>query len=102
MQRQKYPPELKQQIIKEAIEVENGSLVARKHDLSQAIVNRWVRESQGRCGDKTYNKLAPLPQEHKQVVAENDKLKKLLGEKDLEIEILRDLLKKTNQHLKIK
>jgi transposase-like protein len=40
MQRQKYPPELKQQIIKEAIEVGKGSLVARKHDLSQAIVNR--------------------------------------------------------------
>jgi transposase-like protein len=102
MQRKKYSPEFKQQIVKEALEVGNGSLVARKHDLSQTIVNKWVRESQGRSGDKTYNKSTPLPQEHKQVIAENDKLKKLLGEKDLEIEILRDLLKKTNPHLKIK
>ncbi|WP_231493541.1 hypothetical protein [Alicyclobacillus macrosporangiidus] len=48
-------------------------------------------------------------QEHAQLVAENrelDKqnahLKQLLGEKDLEIAILRDLLKKANPHLRIK
>ena len=33
---------------------------------------------------------------------ENEKLKKIIGEKDLEIAILKDLLKKTNPHLKIK
>ncbi|BAF58900.1 hypothetical protein PTH_0719 [Pelotomaculum thermopropionicum SI] len=36
------------------------------------------------------------------MISENEKLKKLLGEKELEIEILRDLLKKTNPHLPIK
>ena len=37
-----------------------------------------------------------------EVNQENDKLKKVLGEKDLEIAILRDLLKKANPQLKIK
>ena len=35
----------------------------------------------------------------KQLEEENDQLKKLLGEKDLEISILRDVLKKKNPHL---
>jgi hypothetical protein len=38
----------------------------------------------------------PTPREFKELETENDKLKGLLGEKDLEIAILRDLLKKTN------
>ncbi len=48
-------------------------------------------------------------QEHDRLVAEsseldkqNAHLKQLLGEKDLEIAILRDLLKKANPHLRIK
>lgn len=35
----------------------------------------------------------------KALVKENDQLKRLLGEKDLEIAILRDLIKKKNPHL---
>ena len=37
-----------------------------------------------------------------EITQENDKLKKILGEKDLEIAILKDLLKKANPQLKIK
>jgi len=36
----------------------------------------------------------PSPQEFRQIEKENDQLKKILGEKDLEIAILRDLAKK--------
>jgi hypothetical protein len=39
-------------------------------------------------------------QEYKTIIQENEKLKQLLGEKDLEIAILRNLFKKkTNPHL---
>ena len=38
----------------------------------------------------------PSSKEFKELETENDKLKNILGEKDLEIAILRDLLKKTN------
>ncbi|WP_196244929.1 hypothetical protein [Clostridium beijerinckii] len=37
-----------------------------------------------------------------EVTNENDQLKKILGEKDLKIAILRDLIKKSNPQLKIK
>jgi len=99
MQRKKYSPEFKQQIIKEVREVGNGSLVARKHGINQNIVNRWVRQSRSNGASHSAH---PIPQNHKQILAENEQLKKLLGKKELEIEILRDLLKKTNPQLKIK
>ena len=41
-------------------------------------------------------------QSTKALESENEKLKKLLGEKDLEIAILKDLVKKTNPQFKIK
>jgi transposase len=44
----------------------------------------------------------PTAQEFKEVENQNDHLKKLLGEKDLEIAILRDLLKKTQPGCRIK
>lgn len=43
MTRRKYTPEMKMQIVKEAIETGNGSIVARRHDISSSPVNRWVR-----------------------------------------------------------
>lgn len=108
MTRRKYTPEMKMQIVKEAMETGNGSIVARRHDISSSLVNRWVRTY------KKYGTLNPektqlqtnnnnsFSTEHKTVLQENEKLKKLLGEKDLEIAILRDLLKKTNLHLPTK
>ncbi len=38
----------------------------------------------------------------KEITQENDTLKKILGEKDLEIVILKDLIKKASPQLKIK
>ncbi len=99
MQRKNYSPEFKQQVIKEAREVGNRSLVARKYDIAHSIVNKWVRGSGSNGASHT---APPMPQDHKQILVENEQLKKLLGKKELEIEILRDLLKKTNPHLKIK
>ncbi|HWR08621.1 MAG TPA: hypothetical protein VN379_17295 [Sporomusa sp.] len=40
--------------------------------------------------------------EVRSLATDNEKLKKLLGEKELEIEILRDLVKKLHPHLMIK
>jgi transposase len=100
--RRKYDPDFKMQVIKEALETGNCAAVARRHDLHSSVVSRWVRNyktqgvfdvgSSGKKGSKT-----PViydPKQYAQLELENEKLKKLLGEKDLEIEILRDLLKK--------
>ncbi|MDK2986107.1 MAG: transposase [Clostridia bacterium] len=105
MQRKKYTKEFKEQVIKEAMETGNSSVVARRYDLNSNMVARWVREfKNGKYGlengsteaNPTFNDVS---QENKQLSQENEQLKKLLGEKDLEIAILRDLLKKTSPHL---
>lgn len=45
---------------------------------------------------KKISSYAPSAAEFKELETENDRLKKILGDKDLEISILRDLLKKTD------
>ena len=98
---------MKMQIVKEAMETGNASIVARRHDIAPSLVARWTR-----CY-KRYGMFYPqggtngtngtgTPPDYKRMAQENEQLKKLLGEKDLEIAILRDLLKKTNPPLPIK
>jgi transposase len=79
--------------------------VARKNDLSANMVSRWVREhkNQNNIGiGAVPARIGSYHQSAKALECENEKLKKLLGEKDLEIAILKDLVKKTNPQLKIK
>lgn len=91
----RYPEEFKRQIIKEVEETGNATLVARRHDLVPGTVTRWVRESKKENGlISNYNYSNNI--NAKSLEEENEQLKKLLGEKDLEIAILKDLLKKTN------
>ncbi|WP_236616414.1 transposase [Schnuerera ultunensis] len=91
----RYPEEFKRQIIKEVEETGNATLVARRHDLVPGTVTRWVRESKKENGlIPNYNYSNNI--NAKSLEEENEQLKKLLGEKDLEIAILKDLLKKTN------
>ncbi len=72
----RYPEEFKRQIIREVEETGNATLVSRRQTKVPGTVTRWVRESK----------------------KQNEQLKKLLGEKDLEIAILKDLFKKTNPY----
>ena len=95
------------QIVKEAMETGNASIVARRHDIAPSLVARWTRYykqygtfyPQGRTRRTGKESASP---DYKRMTRENEQLKKLIGEKDLEIAILRDLLKKTNQLLPIK
>ena len=98
----RHSTEEKKQIVKEALETGNSSLVGRKYSVSPSIVARWVREYKPNpmkgMTQKALEKISGLnesPKEAKQAVEQNLILKKLIGEKELEIEILRDLLKKT-------
>lgn len=43
MVKKQYSPEMKMQIVKEAMETGNASLVARRHDLAPSLVARWTR-----------------------------------------------------------
>jgi transposase len=92
----------KEQIVKEVYETGNAALVARNHNIVHATVTRWVREAEGRSKEMYRSKAKQiedpsLGKNSKELAKENEQLKKLLGEKDLKIAILEDLLKKTNR-----
>ncbi|QSO45469.1 transposase [Alicyclobacillus mengziensis] len=114
MERRNFSAQFKQQIVRECSETGNVTLVARKHALNANMVRRWIRQFNEVVGGKTPPKtrgqvtnvapeeLKQLQEERKQLTAENEQMKKTLGEQALEISILRDLLKKANPHLRIK
>jgi transposase-like protein len=103
MKRRKYSQDFKEQVKKEAMETGNCSLVARRHELSSSLVARWVRELKNGKNHNTENKVEvsfkEITKENQDLSQENEHLKKILGDKDLEIEILKDLIKKKNPHL---
>jgi len=100
MKRKRYPKNFKEQLIKETQEVGNALSVAKRHEVSVKTLYRWIQDSKYKAWEETdtnAKKVAayiPSPQEFRQMEKENNTLKKLLGEKDLEISILRDLVKK--------
>ena len=102
MERRRYPKEMKDQILKEVQETGNVAQVAKRHDVHVKTLYRWIQESKHKAWEnasddaKKINQYIPSAQEFRQLESENDKLKKLLGEKDLEIAILNDFVKKTH------
>lgn len=104
MQRKSYPKELKEQIIKEAKEIGSVHQVAKRHDIAPTTIYGWmkVKDNNHKAWEitpdnaKKMSEYIPSSKEFKELESENTKLKELLGEKDLEISILRDLLKKKN------
>ena len=100
MGRQKYyPPELKKRIVYDATSEKNITAVARRYGVSRNSLYRWMVEAeQGLLGRER----SPVnAAEVDRMAKELSKAKQLLGEKELEIEILRDLVKKTTQRLTI-
>lgn len=104
MKRKRYSPEFKAQVVKEVVEVGNTSVVARRHGLSASMVARWVRQQNGSKNPLSITNIrAQRTSNDPQVMStENERLKRIIGQKELEIEILRDLLKKTNPVFKTK
>jgi len=91
MNRKRYSREFKEKVIKEAIEVGNISAVARRHELSRFLLAKWVRK-------ETNPEKPKEPVKSKNdLELENQRLKTKLGEKDLQIAILEELLKKKNR-----
>ena len=108
MKGKRYTHEFKQMVIQEANEANDVAQVARRHELDPKTIYRWRGESKHKAWDATEPGAkrtviyTPTPQEFKQLESENGQLKKLLGEKDLEVAILRDLLKKAQPGYRIK
>jgi transposase-like protein len=92
----------KKSYIKEIISGYRTEYIARKHGVHPESMRLWVRQ----YGDEVEEEMVKQKQKEElieQVAVESgdtqkkyNQALKLLGEKDLEIAILRDLLKKTN------
>jgi transposase len=80
----KYSQELKDQIVKEVMETGSTTVVANKHGVCSKTVHNWLKNIKNKDSIDA-NKQVRL-------------LTKKLADKDLEIEVLRSLLKKTYPH----
>ena len=91
-----YSDEFKELIIKECQETGNVALVARRHEISSNTIHTWLSKYQ------KYGTVKPLPRakddrqkaiqrQLREISAENDRLKRLLADKELELAILREL-----------
>lgn len=102
MRRETYPKEFKEQIICEVKEIGNASQVAKRHEIAPSTIHHWLKNANHKAWEMTPGEAKktvsyiPSSKEFKQLENENIKLKEILGDKDLEIAILRDLVKKTN------
>ena len=101
MKGKNYTKEFKESELNEVRETNNVAQEARRHELSTKTIYAWRKQASTRAWDVTdgtAKKIAsytPTDQEFKQVERENNQLKQLLGEKDLEIALLREVLKKS-------
>jgi transposase-like protein len=101
MKKKRYDQEFKEQVVRECQEVGNIALVARRHGLSKNTVYNWLQST------KKNGSVIPLPRDVNQrlleaenrlesLARENDRLKRLVAEKELELAILRELRDRVN------
>ncbi len=83
-------------MVDECREVGNASLVARRYEVSKHIVYSWLRKARKNGSGKSLpqskeKKYSAVVDRLEKVSEENDMLKKLLAEKELELTVLKDL-----------
>lgn len=95
-----YPPEVKKRILQDLESEGNLAAVCRRYGVSRNAVKAWrAKEQQGLLEDAGASISAS---EVERMAKEVSRLKQLLGDKELENAILKDLLKKTLQRSKTK
>lgn len=94
--RRDYAKEFKEKVLAECQQIGNVALVARRHGISASTVHTW------RATVKKRGSIEPLPRAEAErleemvrrinnMSIENDMLKKLVAEKELELAVLREL-----------
>lgn len=98
---QQYSDEFKEQVLAEVDQVGNAALVARRYQISENTIYTWMAKRR-KNGSVTSlpkaraRRLEELEKRLKQVSTENERLKRLLAEKELELAILRELKERVN------
>src|SRR5690606_41746462 len=90
-------------IFRECQETGNVALVARRHEISSNTIHTWIRKYRQQGSVKSLPRgeavrAKALEQRLKEVSQQNDQLKRLLAEKELELAILREIRDLKNPH----
>lgn len=102
-ERKTYNHDFKAQVIKECQDTGNAAFVARRHGLAPKTVYAWLNVNR-RTGStrplprKAEERIAELDSRVERLSSENDQLKKIVAEKELELAILRELQDRVNPH----
>lgn len=96
MEKQQYSDEFKEQVLRECIEIGNVAVVARRHEISPNTIHTWRKKQRQRGSAKSLpkakdNRYKEMEKRLKEVSTENDQLKRLVADKELELVVLRDL-----------
>jgi len=82
--------EFKKQVIQEAQETQNATIVARRHQLNPSMLRRRMREGRRTVGET---------QGVDGLVEDNIQLKRLVNERNLKIAVLQDVLRKKGPYV---
>jgi len=99
MQRNKVFEEVRNKVAQEALAGIKTGFLARKYDVTPKTIRNWVKEYQETFGDDAVPTMDERVAESKRLAEMEEKYSralKALGEKQLEIEVLRELIKKSN------
>ncbi|WP_319372145.1 transposase [uncultured Ilyobacter sp.] len=90
MTRRRYSMKEKERILEEVKLAKNRRAVAAKYNLAESTIRGWEKK----LSQKESGQHKDLSKINKTLEAENKALKEISAEKDLEIKILKDMLKK--------
>jgi transposase-like protein len=94
------PVETKKEFVAEVLMGYRTEVVARRHGLSPKTLSDWVRQYRDEVGDimerkrQEQEQLLEAAAKYQELQKKYEEALKLLGEKDLEINILREMVKK--------
>jgi transposase-like protein len=91
--------EVRLQVVREALSGVKIAVLARKHEIHPETIRSWIKEYRDKVGDDEIPTTDEQIKELKRLQEVEEKYQiamKILGEKELEIEILRELIKKQN------
>ena len=98
--RRRCTEEQKLAVVREAIETGNCAVVGRRHGIAENLVSLGTRQFRA-LGESAFTRPADGGSEevraYRALAFENERLKRLLGEKELEIAVLKDFVKKTTR-----
>lgn len=99
MQRNKAFEEVRFKVAQEALAGIKTGYLARKYDVTPKTIRNWVKEYQEKYGDDAVPTMDERVAESKRLAELEEKYNralKALGEKQLEIDVLRELVKKSS------